>query len=185
MRGKMSKIGRIPIEIKPDVKIEQTGNQITVTGPKGEFIFNMPNKIDVKQIDGKLLVSRKTEDKPTRALHGLWRVLLENAIVGVSTGWEKKMDFKGVGYKAEVQDNKLVLSLGFSHPVEVQAPEGISFSVVKNVITVSGSDKQKVGQIAADIRKLRPVEPYKGKGIKYIDEIPRRKLGKAAKAASA
>lgn len=181
----MSKIGRIPIEIKSGVTVTQAENQIKVAGQKGEFEFQLPAKITVKQEENKLLVTRKTEDKPTKALHGLWRVLLENAIIGVSEGWEKKLDFKGVGYRAEVQGDLLVLNLGFSHPVEVKAPEGISFNVTKNVITVAGADKQKVGQIAAEIRKIRPVEPYKGKGIKYIDEIPRRKLGKAAKAASA
>lgn len=187
----MSKIGRIPVKIPSDAKFEINGASIKVSGSKGEFNFVLPRDLRIEQTEDTLLVTRKNDNKETKSLHGLWRVLLFNAFQGVTTGWERKMDFKGVGFKAEVQDdsqtggNKLVLALGFSHPVEIVAPTGITFNVTKNVITVSGMDKQIVGQVAANIRALKPVEPYKGKGIKYIDEIPRRKLGKQAKAASA
>lgn len=181
----MSKIGRIPIQVPESAKLEFSGQNIKFTGPKGELVLDLPAKIKVDQEGNTLFVKRLSEDKETRALHGLFRVLIFNTIQGVTEGWEKKMDFKGVGFRAEVQGNKLVMSLGFSHPVEFEAPEEISFNVTKNVITVSGIDKQKVGQVAANIRSVKPVEPYKGKGIKYIDEKPRKKLGKQAKAASA
>lgn len=181
----MSKIGRIPVQVPEGAKFEMNGASIKITGPKGEFNFELPRDIKIEQTENTLLVTRKNDTKENKSLHGLWRVLLFNAFQGVTAGWERKMDFKGVGFKAEVQGDKMILGLGFSHPVEVVAPEGISFNVTKNVITVSGMDKQIVGQVAANIRALKPVEPYKGKGIKYIDEIPRRKLGKQAKAASA
>lgn len=180
----MSKIGRLPIQVPADAKLEINPGVFKVTGPKGVLVVDMSGRIKIEQEENTLFVTRLSEDKQTRALHGLYRVLVANAVKGVTTGWEKKMDFKGVGFKAEVQGNKMILNLGFSHPVEVIAPEGISFTVVKNLITVSGIDKQAVGQVAANIRGLKPVEPYKGKGIKYIDEIPRRKLGKQAKAAA-
>lgn len=180
----MSKIGRIPVKIVENVKVEFSGKILKVTGPKGEFELMVPGKIKLDIKPDLILVTRTGDDKISRSLHGLWRVLIFNCIKGVSEGWDKKLDFKGVGFRAEVQENTLVLNVGFSHAVNIQAPEGISFQVVKNVITVSGIDKQKVGQTAAEIRQVRPVEPYKGKGIKYVDEIPRRKLGKAAKAAA-
>ena len=178
----MSKIGRIPIKIPEGFNLQNDGSRLKITGPKGEMEFVLPKNIGFKLESGSALVTREGEDKKTRALHGLWKVLIENAVKGVSVGWERKLDFKGVGFKAEVQGDKLVLTLGFSHPVEVLAPEGMAFNVTKNIISVSGIDKQKVGQIAANIRRIRPVEPYKGKGIKYLEEIPRKKLGKAAKA---
>lgn len=180
----MSKIGRKVIEIPESVKIDIASNIVTVSGPKGELELNVPHKIKLA-IDGNLMtVTRAGDDKPSRSLHGLWRMLIANTIKGVSEGWTKSLDYKGVGFKAEVQGPKLVLNVGFSHPVEIVAPDGIEISVVKNVITVSGIDKQKVGQVAADIRHVKPVEPYKGKGIKYVGEIVRKKLGKQAKAAS-
>lgn len=181
----MSRIGRLPIKLVQGVKIEQTGRHLDVIGVKGQIALDLPRTLDLQVSETELILKRSSEDKKIKSLHGLYRQLIFNAIKGVSEGWEKKLDYKGVGYKAEVQgDNKLDLALGFSHPVEVIAPEGITFAVQKNVITVMGIDKQSVGQVAANIRKLRPVEPYKGKGLKYIDEIPRKKLGKAAKAAS-
>jgi large subunit ribosomal protein L6 len=180
----MSKIGRIPIQVPSDAILDFKPGNFKVTGPKGELVLDMPGRIKIEQTEGILNIVRLSEDKETRSLHGLWRVLIDNAIKGVTVGWEKKMDFKGVGFRAEVQGNKIVMNLGFSHPVEVTAPEGITFNVTKNVITVSGIDKQIVGQVAANIRQIKPVEPYKGKGIKYIDEIVRKKLGKQAKAAS-
>lgn len=179
----MSRIGRLPINLVEGVTFNEDHGHITITGPKGEQVLNLPRSLKLEKTKNIIILSRASEDKKIKALHGLYRQLISNAISGVSQGWEKKLDFKGVGYRAEVQgDNKLVMALGFSHPVEVNAPDGITFTVQKNVITVVGIDKQKVGQVAANIRKLRPVEPYKGKGLKYIDEIPRRKLGKAAKA---
>lgn len=176
----MSKIGRIPINIPDGANIEISGADFKVTGPKGEQALTLPRNIKVEKNDNILSVTRANNDKETRALHGLFRVLIFNTIQGVTTGWERKLDFKGVGFRAEVQGEKLVMNLGFSHPAEFQAPEGITFEVVKNIITVSGIDKQKVGQAAANIRAVKPVEPYKGKGIKYIDEIIRRKAGKTA-----
>ena len=179
----MSRIGRLPIKLTEGVNFTQERGHITITGPKGEQILDLPRVLKMEKNEDLIVLSRNSEDKKIKALHGLYRQLISNAIEGVSRGWEKKLDYKGVGYRAETQgDNKLVMALGFSHPVEVNAPEGITFAIQKNVITVAGIDKQKVGQVAANIRKLRPVEPYKGKGLKYIDEIPRRKLGKAAKA---
>lgn len=179
----MSRIGRLPIKLIEGVTFIEDHGHIVITGPKGEQILEFPRQLKLEKDETAIILSRTSEDKKVRALHGLYRQLISNAMIGVSNGWEKKLDFKGVGYRAEVQGDKLVLALGFSHPVEVLAPSEIAFTVVKNVITVAGIDKQKVGQVAANIRKLRPVEPYKGKGLKYIDEIPRKKLGKAAKAA--
>ncbi len=181
----MSRIGKLPVKILENVEVVQNGAELKVTGPKGELNLVLPKNIKIENDGKNILVKRASEDQKVRALHGLWRVLINNAIVGVSNGWERKLNYKGVGFKAETADNKLILSLGFSHPIEVIAPDNISFNVTKNVITVSGIDKQKVGQVAANIRQLKPVEPYKGKGIKYIEEIPRKKLGKAAKAATA
>ena len=180
----MSRIGKLPVKIEEGVNIDHTGNVLKASGPLGELSLEIPRQIKLEITDGIIKVARNSDDKKVRALHGLYRVLINNIIVGVSKGWEKKLDYKGVGFKAEVQENKLVLHMGFSHLVELTAPEGITFNVTKNVITVSGIDKQVVGQMAANIRKVKPVEPYKGKGIKYIDEIPRKKLGKAAKTAT-
>lgn len=181
----MSRIGKLPIKLVENVKFEQDERHLTFSSEKGQIVLDLPRSLALEKTDSELILKRSSEEKKIKSLHGLYRQLIFNAIKGVSEGWEKKLDYKGVGYKAEVQgENKLVLALGFSHPVEVVAPEGITFAVQKNVITVFGIDKQAVGQVAANIRKLRPVEPYKGKGLKYIDEIPRKKLGKAAKAAT-
>jgi len=178
----MSKIGNKKIIIPAETTLEFKDGTITVRGPKGELSLKISGNIEVIKDANIIQVSRKKEDKHTKSLHGLTRKLIFNMIEGTSKGFEKKLDFKGVGFKAEVISNKLVLNVGFSHPVELIAPEGIEIKVEKNIITVSGIDKQKVGQVAANIRAVKPVEPYKGKGIKYIDEIPRRKPGKAAKA---
>jgi len=179
---KMSKVGNKKIIIPERVSLENADGIIKVKGEKGELSLELTPNIEVKINSNLVAVGRKKDDKQTKSLHGLTQRLIGNMIIGVSEGFQKKLDFKGVGFKAEVSGNKLVLNVGFSHPVEVIAPEGIAIEVQKNIITVSGIDKQKVGQIAADIRAVKPVEPYKGKGIKYIDEIPRRKPGKAAKA---
>ncbi|OGD57357.1 50S ribosomal protein L6 [Candidatus Berkelbacteria bacterium RBG_13_40_8] len=178
----MSRIGRRAIKIIPGVKVEKNERAIKVSGPKGDLVLELPRQIKFEEKGDEIVLSRISEDKKVKALHGLWRVLIANAITGVSAGWERKLDFKGVGFRAEVEGNKLILNVGFSHPVEITAPEGVSFEVNKNIITVSGIDKQVVGQVAANIRRVRPVEPYKQKGIKYLEEIPRKKLGKAAKA---
>lgn len=155
----MSKIGRLPIQIPENVNIDVSGNVVKVSGPKGELELKLSHKIKLQIEDNVISVGRSGDDKPARALHGLWRVLLANAVTGVSVGWTKQLDFKGVGFRVEVQDNKLILNVGFSHPVEIIAPEEIEFNVTKNIITVSGIDKQKVGQVAANIRAVRPVEP--------------------------
>jgi len=178
----MSKIGIRKINIPEGVTVKIDGSKVKVTGPRGELELEVPKNIVVKIENSQIAVSRLRHGNYTRSLHGLFRALIANMITGVSSGFEKKLDFKGVGFRAEVTEKKLILHLGFSHPIEIIAPEGIDLKVEKNVITVSGIDRQKVGQVAADIRSKKPVEPYKGKGIKYIDEIPRRKPGKAAKA---
>jgi len=179
----MSKIGQRKINIPSEVKVTHEGDIIKAVGPKGELQLKLGRHIEFIQTENVIEVKRNKEDKATKSMHGLMRKLIENMVVGVSQGFEKKLDFKGVGFRAEANNGKLILNVGFSHPVELVAPEGVEIKVEKNVITVSGIDRQKVGQVAANIRAIKPVEPYKGKGIKYIDEIPRRKQGKAAKAA--
>ena len=154
-----------------------------VTGPKGELELELSLRVKIEKEGSLIQVSRLGNDRQARSLHGLYRKLIANMIEGVSVGFTKKLDFKGIGFKAEVQGDILVLNVGFSHPVNYPIPEGIEIKVEKNIISVSGIDRQKVGQVAAEIRHVKPVEPYKGKGIKYIDEIPRRKPGKAAKTA--
>ena len=179
----MSKIGNRKIILKPEVRLEPSGNRVKAIGPKGELSLELPSKINLKQEGDAFFVERLGNDKKTKSLHGLYRKLIANMVEGVSVGFAKKLDFKGVGFKAETSGPKITLHLGFSHPVEYTAPSGIEIKVEKNVITVFGIDRQEVGQVAAEIRAFRPVEPYKGKGIKYIDEIVRRKAGKTAKAA--
>ena len=178
----MSKIGNKKIIVPAEITLEIKDDIVIVRGPKGELSFKISPSIEVIKDTNTIQVNRKKDDKQTKSLHGLTRKLIFNMIEGITAGFEKKLDFKGVGFKAEVISNKLVLNVGYSHPVELVAPEGIEIKVEKNIITVTGIDKQKVGQVAANIRAVKPVEPYKGKGIKYVDEIPRRKPGKAAKA---
>ncbi len=179
----MSKIGRKKIIIPEGVKVKVIGHTVKVSSPKGEQNFDLQKNISVEVFENSVSVNRKKDDKLSKSLHGLTRQLIDNMVIGLSRGFIKQLDFKGVGFKAEVSGGVLTLNVGFSHPVIFKVPEGIEIKVEKNVITVSGSDKQKVGQAAAEIRAIKPVEPYKGKGIKYINEIPRRKAGKAAKAA--
>ena len=179
----MSKIGQRKINIPAGVEVTLSGAEVKVTGPKGELSYVMQRNIEAVKLDNEISVTRKKDDKFSKSLHGLTRKLIENMVVGVSVGFIKKLDYKGVGFRSEVAGNKLTLNVGFSHPVIYTAPEGIEIKTEKNIISVSGIDRQKVGQVAAEIRAIKPVEPYKGKGIKYIDEIPRRKAGKAAKAA--
>jgi len=176
----MSRIGKLPVEIKEGVSVEISGDNVTVKGPKGELKFTKDSRIDAKSSDGNIIISKK-EDTPEGArLWGLTRTLINNMILGVSEGFEKKLEFKGTGYRAAVDAGKLVLHMGYNKPVEMQVPEGLEVQVQKNTITVSGSDKQRVGQFASEVRKVRKPEPYKGKGIRYADEVIRRKAGKTA-----
>ena len=178
----MSRIGRLPITVAAGVTIDiKDGNTVTVKGPKGELTRTFAPELGISLEDGTLTVTRPNDLKKNKALHGLTRALINNMVIGVSTGFSKVLEVNGVGYKAAKQGNKLVLSLGYSHPVEMIDPEGIESSVEGNKITVSGISKEKVGQYAAEIRTKRPPEPYKGKAIKYSYEIIRHKLGKTGK----
>lgn len=179
----MSRIGKLPVQIPAGVTITVADdNTVTVKGPKGELCQKMPKNIELSEDDGAMNVKRPDDNKENRALHGLTRALLNNMVVGVTTGFSKVLDIVGVGYRAQLQGKTLVLNMGYSHPVEFAQPDGITFEVpTQTRIVISGSDKQRVGQIAADIRNVRPPEPYKGKGIKYENEHIRRKEGKTGK----
>ncbi len=179
----MSKLAKIPVIIKEGVEVFLENNSIKVNGPKGTLTFVIPSGVKVESIDEKLQISLvdKKNDK-IDAMLGLTRAIIANMVTGVNTGFEKKLELSGVGYRASLTGNELTLSLGFSHPVKVVAPKGITFTVAENIITVSGVDKDLVGNTASRIRGIRPPEPYKGKGIKYQNEKIRRKAGKAAKA---
>jgi large subunit ribosomal protein L6 len=176
----MSRIGRKPIEIPDKVQVTVTDGLVEVKGPKGELKRELLPKIRIEQEGNVLRVIRESEDKRTRAFHGLMRQLIANMVTGVTQGFKKELLIEGLGYRAEMKGKKLVMSLGFSHPVEYEAPEGVTLKVEgTNKIIVEGIDKELVGQVAAIIRRFRPPEPYKGKGIRYIDEQVRRKAGKA------
>jgi len=179
----MSRIGKAPIPVPSGVDVKISGSTVTVKGPKGELSRDLPEQISVRQDDGELVVERLDEERESRALHGLMRSLVANMVIGVTDGFRKDLDIVGVGYRAAVKgSNGIELALGFSHPVLVEAPEGISFVVpAPTRIEVHGIDKQLVGQVAADIRAWRKPEPYKGKGVRYVDEHVRRKAGKAGK----
>ncbi len=178
----MSRIGRMPVEIPAGVEIKVDGHTVTVKGPKGELTREFPQAISIKQEEGKIEVSRPNDEKETKALHGLTRALLHNMVVGVTTGFEKKLEINGVGYRAAKQGSTLTLSLGYSHPVIMEDPEGVTTDVPDQThIIVRGIDKELVGQHAANIRSKRGPEPYKGKGIKYDYETIRRKVGKTGK----
>lgn len=179
----MSRIGKLPVTIVSGVTITVgEDNTVTVKGPKGQLSEKISNEMILEQEDGVLNVKRPSEDKRHRSLHGLSRSLINNMVVGVTTGYSKVLEIVGVGYRAQLQGNKLVINAGYSHPVEMTAPAGITFEVpANNRIVVSGIDKQLVGQVAANIRKVRKPEPYKGKGIRYQDEYVRRKEGKTGK----
>jgi large subunit ribosomal protein L6 len=182
----MSKIAKIPVVIRDGVTVSLDKSNISVTGSKGSLSFVIPSGIEVKQEDGKLVFSQTLKnDEKTKALFGLTRSLVSNMVEGVSTGFDKKLELSGVGYRAQAAGDTLTLSLGFSHPVVIKGKQGITFAVSENVISVSGIDKALVGDTAARIRAIRPPEPYKGKGIKYQGERIRRKVGKAAKAVGA
>lgn len=179
----MSRIGKQPVEIPSGVTIEIKDHSVNVKGPKGELKKDFHKNVKIEVVDERIVVTRKDDSKETRALHGLTRNLLMNMVHGVTQGFEKKLEIIGVGYRAQPAKNKITLSLGYSHPLEYIAPHDIEFVAdeeKKNIITVKGIDKQMVGEVAAKIRSYRKPEPYKGKGIKYIDEIIARKAGKAA-----
>lgn len=180
----MSRIGKKLIMIPDAVMVNIANQDITVKGPRGELSLNVHHKIKVKFDAKEIHVERIGNDKLARSLHGLTRTLIMNMIDGVTKGFEKKLELVGVGYRASIQGSKLTLLVGYSHPVIVEAPAGITFQVQKNIITISGINKEQVGETAAIIRKVRKPEPYKGKGIKYVNEIIRRKPGKTAKAAT-
>ena len=177
----MSRIGKQPVAVPDGVEITIEPELVSVKGPKGELSERKSREIEVKQEDGQILVSRPTERGEHRALHGLTRSLISNMVEGVTTGFEKRLEIQGVGYRANLQGNKLVLALGYSHPVEMEAPPEIEFEVPQPTrIVVRGISKQVVGEVAANIRKQRPPEPYKGKGIRYEGEYVQRKVGKRA-----
>ncbi len=182
----MSRIGKIPVLIKQGVEVFIDGNSVKVKGAKGSLEFAIPKNIKVALGDDKVTVSQNKEfAEETKEVYGLTRAYIANMIKGVSDGFEKKLELSGVGYRAQGAGKELTLSLGFSHPLKVMAPEGITFSTADNIITVSGIDKTLVGDTAAKIRAIRPPEPYKGKGVRYLGEKIRRKAGKAAKAIGA
>ncbi len=175
----MSRVGKRPIQLPKGVTVSVDGSRVTVKGPKGELARTIPAEITVAVSDGTVEVKRASDVKRLRALHGLTRALLSNMVDGVSQGFAKQLEIHGVGYRAETRGGGLRLNVGYSHPVEYDAPAGISLSVEgNNVIKVEGIDKELVGQVAAELRKLRPPEPYKGKGIRYVGEYVRRKAGK-------
>ncbi len=178
----MSRIGRLPVVIPAGVTVDiAEGNKVTVKGPKGTLERVLPQEMEIKVEDGHVVVTRPNDLKKMKSLHGLTRTLIHNMVVGVSEGYEKTLEVNGVGYRAAKSGKKLTLSLGYSHPVEMTDPEGLESVVDGNKIIVKGIDKEKVGQYAAEIRDKRRPEPYKGKGIKYADEVIRRKVGKTGK----
>lgn len=180
----MSRIGKVPVEIPAGVEVKIDGNTVTVKGPKGTLTKEFHQDIILKHQDNTITVERPSDEKLHKSLHGLTRTLIHNMVVGVTQGFSKDLEINGVGYRAAKQGSKVVLNLGYSHPVEVSEIPGITLTVpAPNKITVSGPDKQQVGQFAAELREKRPPEPYKGKGIKYATEVIHRKEGKAGKGA--
>lgn len=178
----MSRIGRLPIAIPAGVEVKIAGSAVNVKGPKGELSLDVASPIEVAIEDGQIQVSRPDEERESRSLHGLTRTLVANLVTGVTEGYSKKLEIVGTGYRVQSKGDALEFALGFSHPITFEAPAGISFQVEgNNKISVIGIDKQLVGEVAANIRKLRKPEPYKGKGIRYAGEVIRRKAGKAGK----
>ena len=179
----MSRIGRLPIAVPAGVDVTLSDGSIAVKGPKGQLSRAIPEPVTVRRDEDMLVVERPNDERMSRALHGLTRTLVQNMVTGVTTGFEKELEIVGVGYRAQPRgERQIELSLGFSHPVFVDAPEGISFEVsTPTRVMVRGIDKEKVGQVAADIRRIRKPEPYKGKGVRYVGEVVRRKAGKAGK----
>ena len=176
----MSRIGRKPVEIPKGVEVSISPEAITAKGPKGTLSVKKHRAVTVTKEDNELVFGRDGEEGPQRAAHGLIRALCANMLTGVTKGFERQLEINGVGYKAEIKGQKIVLSLGFSHPIEYQLPQGISAKVDKNILILSGIDKQALGAAAAKVRSFRPPEPYKGKGIKYVSETILRKAGKTA-----
>lgn len=179
----MSRIGRLQVVIPPQVQVKLDGTRVHVKGPKGELEYTFLSRVEIALEDGAIHVKRLSDDKFDRSLHGTTRALIQNMVTGVTTGFERILEVNGVGYRAELDGKNLVLNVGYSHPVKMVPPEGISFAVDAKTrqIKVLGSDKQLVGQIAANIRQVRAPEPYLGKGIKYLEEKIRRKAGKTGK----
>lgn len=178
----MSRIGKLPIELKDNATASVDGNTITVKGPKGETSYSWNKGIDVKLDGGSIQVTRAGDDRISRSLHGLTRSLIQNMVTGVTQGYTRGLEVNGVGYRVEQRGNTLVFTVGLFHPYEYEIPEGVSATVdtKNNKVALSSIDKQKVGQVAAEIRRIRPPEPYKGKGIKYVEEIIKRKVGKTS-----
>jgi large subunit ribosomal protein L6 len=184
----MSRIGKQPIIVPEGVNVTITDNNVKVQGPKGELEYAFLPLVEVILDDNAIVINRKVDDKESRSVHGLTRALINNMVIGVSKGFEKRLQIIGVGYRAQASGTKITLHLGYSHPIEYQAPEGVNIEMDKedkNVIIVSGINKQRVGEAAANIRKFRSPEPYKGKGVRYVDEYVHRKAGKAAVKATA
>lgn len=179
----MSRIGRMPVVVPERVNVEIKGSNVRVKGPKGMLEHTFPASIMIKLEDDVIMVQRPSDERTHRSLHGTTRAIINNMVTGVSAGFEKILEINGVGYRAELDGQNLVLNVGYSHPVVIEPPEGISFEVDMRIrqVKVLGYDKQKVGQVAANIRKVRPPEPYLGKGIKYLSEKIRRKAGKSGK----
>lgn len=182
----MSRVGKRQIELPAKVEVKVDGQDVTVKGPKGELSHTIHPRIGIQHVEGNIWeVVRSTEERQDRALHGLTRALVANMVAGVSSGFRKTLIIEGTGYVAEMRNGKLIMKLGYSHEIPVEAPEGISFEVPPErrgtMLHIDGIDKQSVGQVAADIRKLRPPEPYQGKGVRYSTEVVRRKAGKAGK----
>ena len=179
----MSRVGRMAITIPPKVEVKIKDTFVSVKGPIGQMEYTFPSIVEINHEKDQLIVNRKADDKLSKSLHGTSRALLNNMVVGVSSGFERILEINGVGYRAEMNGNNLMLYVGYSHPVEIVPPEGISFETDTRTrqIKVKGYDKQQIGQVAANIRKVRPPEPYKGKGIKYLEERIRRKAGKSGK----
>lgn len=178
----MSRIGRKPVAVPAGVDVKIDGTTVTVKGPKGSLTGTYNSRLSIALEDNEIIVTRPDDEKESRALHGLTRTLIHNMVEGVNNGYSKELEINGIGYKAAMQGKDLVLTVGYSHVVNVKAPEGITIAVpAPNKIVISGADKVKVGQFAAEVRGVRPPEPYKGKGIKYVDEYIRRKEGKAGK----
>jgi large subunit ribosomal protein L6 len=179
----VSRIGQLPIVVPAGVDVKIKGTHVRVKGPKGELQHTFPADMAISLEDGEVVVKRPSDERTHRAFHGMTRALINNMVLGVSTGFSKVLEINGVGYRAELEGKDLILNVGYSHTVKVEPPEGIEFEVDARTrqIVIKGYDKQVVGHVAADIRKVRPPEPYKGKGIKYLDERIRRKAGKAGK----
>lgn len=176
----MSRIGKLPIAVPKGVTVELSEDAISAKGPKGNLSVAIPPLVNINQEDGTLTVSRANDDQSSRAMHGLARTLINNLVTGVSTGFSRAIEINGVGYTVETKGNYVIFNLGYSHPIYYEVPEGVSVTLDgKTKLTVSGADKQAVGSSAAKIRSFRPPEPYKGKGVKYVDEIIRRKDGKS------